>query len=73
MSAPQRRRTNQSIDSSKSLRKRVTEDFAVEEEAPKAVQVSFPSYDDFPWVKIEEYLSKKWPHWTGFNASRVSL
>jgi hypothetical protein len=36
------------------------------------LQEWYPAFTDLPWEDIEQYLKRKWPHWTNFNPTRVT-
>jgi hypothetical protein len=36
------------------------------------LQEWYPAFTDLSWEDIEQYLKRKWPHWTNFNPTRVT-
>ena len=67
MASPGRRSNGTVLERARTLQRRPTLPSAKKGER---VQDTFPTYEDFPWAKIEEFLGQKFPHWD-FRPMRV--
>jgi hypothetical protein len=65
-----RQPTNSALQSARDSQRRATLPYQT---SSGKVQDMYPAYDGFPWSKIEAYLKSKWPYWTDFKQTYVSI